>query len=66
MVGKHIYWLLLNGIPSGNKWYSHVSNVTTKTDDGKITIYWDKPINADRKVSYNRLDVVVIDREENT
>ena len=68
IVGKHIHWLLLkkHGIPTGNKWYSHVPNVVTETDDGKVTIYWDKPIKTDRKVSYNRPDVVVIDREENT
>ena len=28
--------------------------------------YWDKPIKTDRKVSYKRSDMVVIDREENT
>ena len=28
---------------------------------GKVTIYWGKPINIDRKVSYNRPDMVVID-----
>ena len=68
IVGKHMHWLLLkkHGIPTGNKWYSHVPNVVTETDDGKVTIYWDKPIKTDRKVSYNRPDVVVIDREENT
>ena len=68
IVGKHIHWLLCkkHGIPTGNKWYSHVPNVVTETDDGKVTIYWDKPIKTDRKVSHNRPDVVVIDREENT
>ena len=30
------------------------------------TIYWDKSIKTDRKVSYNRPDVVAIDRDENT
>ena len=66
IVGKHIHWLLLKKyeIPTGNKWYSHVPNVVTETDDGKVTIYWDKPIKTDRKVKYNRPDVVVIDREE--
>ena len=68
IVGRHIHWLLLkkHGIPIRNKWHSHVPNVVTETDDGKVTIYWDKPIKTDRKVSYNRPDVVVIDREENT
>ena len=47
-------------------WYSHVSNVVTDTDDGNATTYWDKPIKTDRKVSYNRSDKEVIDREENT
>ena len=67
-MGKHIHWLILkkHGIPTGNNWYSHVPNVLTETDDGKVTIYWDKPIKTDRKVSYNRLVVEVIDREENT
>ena len=36
------------------------------TDDGKVTIYWDKPTKTDRKVSYNRPQVIVIDREGNT
>ena len=52
-------------IHTRNKWYSHVPNVVTETDDGKVTIYWDKPIKTDRKVKYNRPDVVVIDREGN-
>ena len=66
-MGKHIHWLLLkkHGIPTGNKWYSQVPNIVTETDNGKVTIYWDKRIKTDRKVSYNRPDVVVIDREEN-
>ena len=34
--------------------------------DGKVAIYRDKPIKTDRKVGYNRPDVVVIDREMNT
>ena len=55
-----------HGIPTGNKCYSHVPNVVTETDNGKVTIYWDKPMKTDRKVSYNWPDVVVIDREKNT
>ena len=51
--------------PSGNKWYSHVPNAVTERDDGRVTIYRDKPIKTIRKVSYNRPNVVVIDREEN-
>ena len=51
------------GIPTGNNWCSHVPNVVT--DDGKETIYWDKPIKTDRKKSYNRPNVVVIDRDDN-
>ena len=55
-MGKYIHWLLLKkyGIPTGNKWYNHVPNVVTEKDDGKVTIYWDKP------------DVVKVDREKNT
>ena len=55
-----------HGIPTGNKWYSYVPNVVTETDDGKVAIYWDKPIKTDRKVSYSRPDVVMIGRGENT
>ena len=68
IVGKHIHWLLLkrHEIPTGNKWYSHAPNVVTETYDGQVTIYWDKPIKTDRKGSYNRPDVVVIDRKEST
>ena len=68
IVGKHIHWLLLkkHEIPTENKWYSHKPNVVTETDDGRVTIYWDKPIKTDGKGSYNRPDVVVIGREENT
>ena len=52
-VGEHIHWLLLkkNGISTGNKWYGHVPNVATETDDGKVTIYWEEPIVTDRKVN---------------
>ena len=52
-------------IPTGNKWYSHVSNVITEANNAKVTIYWEKLKKTDWKVSYNRPDVVVIDREEN-
>ena len=67
-MGEHIHQLLLkkHETRTGNTWYSHVSNVVTDTDDGKATTYWDKPIETDRKVSYNRSDKEVIDREENT
>ena len=66
-MGNHVHWLLRNkhGVLKGNKWYSHVPNVVTETYDGKVTIYWDKPIKADKKLSYNRPDVVVINREKN-
>ena len=68
IVGKHVHLLLLkkHGIPTGNKWSCHVPNVVTETDDGKVTIYRDKPIKNDKKVSYNRPDVKVIDKEEKT
>ena len=67
-MGKHVHLLLLkkHGIPTGNKWCYHVPNVVTETDDGKVTIYRDKPIKNDRKVSYNRPDVKVTDKEEKT
>ena len=35
-------------------------------DDDKVTICGDKPIKTDRKLSYYRPDIVVIDREQNT
>ena len=46
IVGKHIHWLLLKKyrIPTENKWYSHAPNIVTERDDGKATIYWDKPV----------------------
>ena len=68
IVGKQIHWLLLkkSRILARNEWYSHVPNVVTERDGDKVTFYWDKPIKTDWQVSYNRPDVVVIDREENT
>ena len=41
IVGKHIHWLLLkkHRITTGNLRYSHVPNVVTEIDDGKVTIY---------------------------
>ena len=68
IVGKHVHLLLLkkHAIPTGNKWSCHVPNVVAETDDGKATIYRDKPIKNDKKVSYNRPDVKVIDKEEKT
>ena len=67
IVRKHITWLFLkkHGIPTRNKWYCHVPSVVAETDNGEATIYWDKTIKADRKVSYNMPDVVVIDRKDN-
>ena len=63
IVGKEIHWFLLkkHGIPTGNN--IHVPNVATETDDGKVTMYWGRPIKTDRKVNYSKPDVVVIDRE---
>ena len=68
IVDKQIHLLLLkkHGIPTGNKWCCHAPNVVAETDDGKVKIYQDKPIKNDRKVSYNRSDPIVVDREENT
>ena len=68
IVEKYIDWLLIKkyGIPAGNEWYSQVPNIVTERDDGKVTTYKEKPIKIDRKMSYNRPDVVVIDRKENT
>ena len=67
-MGKHIHWLLLKkyGIPVANKWYEHVPQVVTERADGKIKVYWDKPIKTDRKVKNNRPDVVVVDYESQT
>ena len=61
IVGKHIHWLLSKkyGIPTENKSYRHVPNVVTERDDGKVTNYWHKPIKTDRKMSYNRPDVLM-------
>ena len=68
IVGKHIHWLLLKkyGIPAENEWYSHIPNVVTERDGGKVTTYWDKPINTNRKVGHKIPDLVVIEREETT
>ena len=55
------YW-----IHTRNNWYSHALSVVRERDDGKVTIYWDKPIKTDTKVSYHRPHVAVIDREEST
>ena len=65
-MSKYIHWLLLkkHGIPTGNNWYTHVPSVVTETNGGKVTVYLDKLLKTDRKVSYSRPDVVVIDREE--
>ena len=51
-MGKHIHWLLLKkyGIPVANKWYEHVPKVVTERDDGKIKVYWDKPIKQTGKL----------------
>ena len=67
-MGKHVHWLLLKkyGIPVANKWYEHVPQVVTERADGKIKVYWDKPIKTDRKVKNNRPDVVVVDYESQT
>ena len=66
-MGKHSHWLLLkkHRIPTGNKWYSHVPNVVTETEDvWQSNNLLDKAIKTDRKVNHNRPDMIVIDREE--
>ena len=65
IVGKYIHRLLLKkcGIPTGNK---RAQCCNRERVDGKVTIYWDKLVKTDRKVSYNRPYVIVIDREGNT
>ena len=53
IVGKDIHWLLMKNYrtPTGNKWYIHVPNVVKERDDGKVTIYLEKSIKTDGKVS---------------
>ena len=68
IVGKDIHCLLLKKywIYTRNNWYSHAPSIVTERerDNGKVTIYWDKPIKTDTKVSYDRPHV--IDREKST
>ena len=66
IVGKHVHWLILKkyDIPVGGTWYQHVPQTVTESSDGNVVIYWNKPIQTDRKVAHNKPDIVVIERKE--
>ena len=52
-----------NGFNSERKWFEHAPESVLANDKAKIL--WDFTIQTDRKMSHNRPNVVVIDKEIN-
>ena len=62
-VGSHIHWLMLKkyNITCAEKWYNHVPQSVTVSEDGKVVILWDNQIQTDRKVHHNKPDILIKD-----
>ena len=66
-MGLRVYWELCkkNGVGYSDKWFEEVPETVRKREDGKVEIWWDRPIETTIKLDHNRPDVVVINREDN-
>lgn len=64
-VAKALHWDLSHqyGFNNGRKWYEHVPESVLENDETKI--FWDFPIQTYWKLSHNRPDIVVINKETN-
>ena len=64
-VAKALHWDLFcqYAFNRGGKWFEHAPESVLEND--KVKILWDFTIQKDRKMSHNRPDIVVIDKETN-
>ena len=63
---KYIHWKLCKhyNIEVTERYYEH--EPSTVTENEKVTILWDMPIQTDREIKANRPDIVVKDKENKT
>ena len=66
-MGLRVYWEVCkqNGVKCGEKWFEEVPETVRKRGDGKIEIWWDRPIETTVKLDHNRPDLVIINHEDN-
>ena len=55
----YLHWKICReyNIKTADKWYEHQPNTVTEND--KITILWDMPLQTDREISANRPDIII-------
>ena len=64
-MGLRVYWELLGkyGFKRKDRWWeeSVVRGEVRRSEDGKVEIWWDRPVNTTQQLDHNKSDVVVID-----
>ena len=65
-IGAYIHWVILKdlGAEVTEQWYNHVPK--TSTEVSNHSIMWDMQILTDARLSHNRPDIVVHNREKKT
>ena len=67
-MGARVHWELCKkyNVKVVDRWYEHKPQVVSKSEDGNVFIYWDKPWKTppSAKVAYYRPDVVVANVKE--
>ena len=63
-MGLRVYWELCRkyGIKSADVWYKEVPDEVRMSEDGNVEIWWDRSVEAPRKLEHNRPDITVLDR----
>ena len=62
-MGLKIYWELCryHGIKHSDRWYKEAPDQVRSSKDGKVEIWWDRPVETTKRLDHNRPDVVVVD-----
>jgi predicted outer membrane lipoprotein len=64
---KHWYEHVPMGVQLDTKqWYEHVPKAVETTQQGKVTILWNKQVRTDRTIANNKTDIVIIDNDKRT
>ena len=65
-MGLRVYWELCRkyGLKCVGKWLEEVSDKIRKSEDEKVEIWWDRSTETTQQVESNRVDVVVVNRDE--
>ena len=55
------------GIKLGNEnWYEYVQKLVKTSHEGKVAISWNQPVQTDRTITNNELDIIIHDNEKGT